>query len=158
MDGSSVNTIAVIGAGAMGRGIAYAAALGGYRTILEDISTSMLEAAMRNIEATFADGVTRGKIDSAARDKALSAISTATSVEQACASADLIIEAAPEDIQIKMQLFASFDKITKPRAIFASNTTSLSITEMAAVTSRPERCIGMHFFNPVPKMKLLEMV
>lgn len=158
MDGSSVNTIAVIGAGAMGRGIAYASALGGYRTILEDISTSMLEAAMCNIEATFTDGVTRGKIDSTARDKALSAISTTTSMEEACAPADLIIEAAPEEIQIKMKLFAAFDKIAKPHAIFASNTTSLSITEMATVTSRPESCIGMHFFNPVPKMKLLEMV
>jgi len=153
-----MKTIAVIGAGTMGRGIAYAAALGGYRTVLEDVSASMLKQGMDWIEQSFNEGVTRGKVEASVRDNALKQISTAASPEEAVREADLVIEAAPEDIKLKIELFTAFDKNTKPSAIFASNTTSLSITEMAAVTSRPDKCLGMHFFNPVPKMKLLEMV
>jgi 3-hydroxybutyryl-CoA dehydrogenase len=153
-----MKTIAVIGAGTMGRGIAYAAALGGYRTILEDVSSPMLKQGMDWIEQSFNEGVTRGKVEAGVRDAALKQISTAGSPEEAVREADLVIEAAPEDIKLKIELFTAFDKNTKPTAIFASNTTSLSITEMAAVTSRPDKCLGMHFFNPVPKMKLLEMV
>ena len=153
-----MKTIAVIGAGTMGRGIAYAAALGGYRTVLEDVSAPMLKQGMDWIEQSFNEGVTRGKVEASVRDNALKQISTAASPEEAVREADLVIEAAPEDIKLKIELFTAFDKNTKPSAIFASNTTSLSITEMAAVTSRPDKCLGMHFFNPVPKMKLLEMV
>jgi 3-hydroxybutyryl-CoA dehydrogenase len=153
-----MKTIAVIGAGTMGRGIAYAAALGGYRTVLEDVSSNMLTQGMDWIEQSFNEGVGRGKVEAASRDAALRLISTASSPEEAVREADLVIEAAPEDIKLKIELFTIFDKNTGPRAIFASNTTSLSITEMAAVTSRPDKCLGMHFFNPVPKMKLLEMV
>jgi 3-hydroxybutyryl-CoA dehydrogenase len=153
-----MKTIAVIGAGTMGRGIAYAAAFGGYRTVLEDVAKPVLDQGVAWIEQSLNEGVTRGKVEAATRDSALKLISTASSPEEACREADLIIEAAPEDIKLKIELFTTFDKSSKPSAIFASNTTSLSITEMAAVTSRPDRCIGMHFFNPVPKMKLLEMV
>jgi 3-hydroxybutyryl-CoA dehydrogenase len=153
-----VKTITVIGAGTMGRGIAYAAAVGGYRTVLEDVSREMLDQGVAWIKASLEEGVSRGKVEPKARDSALARLSTALSLEEACRGADLIIEAVPEDIRMKIALFATFDKCAKSDAIFASNTTSLSVTEMASATSRPERCIGMHFFNPVPKMKLLEMV
>src|SRR5574337_1069350 len=153
-----VKTIAVIGAGTMGRGIAYAAALGGYRTILEDVSPHMLEQGLSYIRETFEDGVARGKVTPQQKDHALTHLSTARSVEEACREADLVIEAVPEQMELKVDIFCILDKFAKPGAIFASNTSSLSVTELAAVTARPENCIGMHFFNPVPKMKLLEIV
>jgi 3-hydroxybutyryl-CoA dehydrogenase len=153
-----INTIAVIGAGTMGRGIAYAAAFGGYRTILEDISASVLEQGLAYVRQSFEEGVARGKVTPQQRDHALGHLGTARSVEDACREADLVIEAVPEDMELKIEIFTLLDKFAKPGAIFASNTSSLSITEMAAVTFRQEKCVGMHFFNPVPKMKLLELV
>ena len=153
-----IKTIAVIGAGTMGRGIAYAAAFGGYSTVLEDISPQMLEESTRWITKSFDEGVARGKVDAKIRDRALTLISTASSVENAIRDADLIIEAVPEDMEMKMELFTIFDKFAKPHAIFASNTSSLSISDMSDLTVSRERCIGMHFFNPVPKMKLIELV
>src|ERR1700688_2233415 len=153
-----IKTIAVIGAGTMGRGIAYAAAFGGYTTVLEDISPQMLEESTRWITKSFDEGVTRGKVDATIRDRASSLISTASSVQDAIRDAELIIEAAPEEMEMKMELFTIFDKFAKPHAIFASNTSSLSISDMSDLTVSRERCIGMHFFNPVPKMKLIEMV
>jgi 3-hydroxybutyryl-CoA dehydrogenase len=153
-----IETIAVIGAGTMGRGIAYASALGGYRTILEDVSEQMLEKGLAYIRGAFDEGVTRGKVTPEARDQALSRISTATRVEDACRTADLVIEAIPEEMESKLEIFTILDKFAKPGAIFASNTSSLSISDMAEITFRQENCIGMHFFNPVPKMKLLEIV
>lgn len=154
----SIRTIAVIGAGTMGRGIAWAAAVGGYRTILEDISAQMLAQALAWIESALEEGVGRGKLSREQKEQAFGRIVTAGSVEDACREADLVIEAVPEDMELKIEIFTLLDKFAKPGAIFASNTSSLSITEMAAVTCRPEKCIGMHFFNPVPKMKLLEIV
>src|SRR3979411_851894 len=153
-----IKTIAVIGAGTMGRGIAYAAAFGGYTTVLEDISPQMLEESMRWITKSFEEGVARGKVDAKIRDRALSLIATANSVQDAIRDADLIIEAVPEEMEVKMELFTIFDKFAKPQAIFASNTSSLSISDMSDLTVSRERCIGMHFFNPVPKMKLIELV
>jgi 3-hydroxybutyryl-CoA dehydrogenase len=153
-----IKTIAVIGAGTMGRGIAYAAAFGGYTTVLEDISSQMLEESMRWITKSFEEGVTRDKVDAKIRDRALSLITTANSVQDAIRDAELIIEAVPEEMEMKMELFTIFDKFAKPHAIFASNTSSLSISDMSDLTVSRERCIGMHFFNPVPKMKLIEMV
>jgi 3-hydroxybutyryl-CoA dehydrogenase len=153
-----IKIIAVIGAGTMGRGVAYAAAFGGYTTILEDISPKMLEESLRWIAQTFSEGVLRGKVDAKSRDAAATLISTAVSVPDAIRDADLIIEAVPEEMEVKMELFTIFDKFAKPGAIFASNTSSLSISDMAELTVSRDRCIGMHFFNPVPKMKLLELV
>jgi 3-hydroxybutyryl-CoA dehydrogenase len=153
-----VETIAVIGAGTMGRGIAYAAAYGGYRTILEDISRPMLEHAVTWIRQSFEEGVARGKVESGMRDRALSLITIATKVEEAIRDADLIIEAVPEELEMKLELFTIFDKFAKTGAIFASNTSSLSITDFTDVTVSRDRCLGMHFFNPVPKMKLIELV
>jgi len=153
-----VKTIAVIGAGTMGRGIAYAAAFGGYRTILEDMSDSMLQPGLAYIRESLEEGVKRGKVTAEQRDRAIGQLGSARSVEDACREADLVIEAVPEDMELKLEIFTLLDKFAKPGAIFASNTSSLSVTELATITCRPEKCVGMHFFNPVPKMKLLEVV
>jgi 3-hydroxybutyryl-CoA dehydrogenase len=155
---TDVKTIAVIGAGTMGRGIAYAAAFGGYSTVLEDISPQRLEESLAWIAQAFAEGVARGKVDAAVRDRAVNLITTANSVQDAIRDADLIIEAVPEEMEMKMELFTIFDKFSKPNAIFASNTSSLSVSDMSELTVCRERCVGMHFFNPVPKMKLIELV
>ncbi|HLK03207.1 MAG TPA: 3-hydroxyacyl-CoA dehydrogenase NAD-binding domain-containing protein [Candidatus Acidoferrum sp.] len=153
-----VKTIGVIGAGTMGRGIAYAAALGGYRTILEDVMPEMQAAAMTWIRKSIGDGVERGKVEAAAGEAALARIETSSSVEDVCREADFLIEAVPEEMELKLELFTLFDKFAKPHAVLASNTSSLSVAEMAEMTYRPELCVGMHFFNPVPKMRLIEIV
>jgi 3-hydroxybutyryl-CoA dehydrogenase len=153
-----IKTIGVIGAGAMGRGIAYAAALAGYRTVLEDVSTEMREQGCSYILQTLEEGVSRGKVTAEQKERALANLSTARSVEDVCREADLLIEAVPEEMEVKLEIFTIFDKFAKPGAILASNTSSLSVTEMASITFRAEDCIGMHFFNPVPTMKLLEIV
>jgi 3-hydroxybutyryl-CoA dehydrogenase len=155
---TELTTIAVIGAGTMGRGIAYAAAFGGYSTVLEDISPQRLEESLAWIAQAFAEGVARGKVAAAVRDRAANLIATANSVQDAIRDADLIIEAVPEEMEMKMELFTIFDKFSKPNAIFASNTSSLSISDMSELTVSRDRCVGMHFFNPVPKMKLIELV
>jgi 3-hydroxybutyryl-CoA dehydrogenase len=153
-----IETIGVIGAGTMGRGIAYAALAGGYRTILEDVSPEVLAEGVAYIHQSLEDGVSRGKLSPEQRDAATGHFETARSAEEACRQADLLIEAVPEEMEVKLEMFTIFDKFAKPNAVLASNTSSLSITEIAAITSRPENCLGMHFFNPVPKMKLLEIV
>jgi 3-hydroxybutyryl-CoA dehydrogenase len=153
-----VKTIAVIGAGTMGRGIAYASALGGYRTVLEDVSRGVVEQALAWIESCFDEGIARAKVSPDDSDAAMARISTAHAVDEAIRDADLIIEAVPEELEMKLELFTIFDKFGKPGAIFASNTSSLSISDFTDVTVSRDRCIGMHFFNPVPKMKLIEIV
>ena len=153
-----VKTIGVIGAGTMGRGIAYAAAYGGYRTILEDVSPEMREQGIATIRQNLEEGVARGKVTEEQRKIALANLTTSRSVEDLCREADLLIEAVPEEMEVKLEIFTIFDKFARPGAILASNTSSLSITELAAITFRAQDCVGMHFFNPVPKMKLLEIV
>jgi len=153
-----VETITVIGAGTMGRGIAYAALAGGYRTVLEDVQPEQLAAATRSITGAFDEAIARGKCTAEQKDVALARFSTAPSVDVACRNADLVIEAVPEDLEMKVDIFCILEKFARPGAILASNTSSLSVTEIAAVTSRADRCVGLHFFNPVPKMKLLEVV
>jgi 3-hydroxybutyryl-CoA dehydrogenase len=153
-----VKTIAVIGAGTMGRGVAYAAALGGYQTILEDVSDSVLAKALAWIRDAFDEGVRRGKIEPATRDAALGRITTSLVADEAIRDAELIIEAVPEELEMKLELFTIFDKFAKPGAIFASNTSSLSISDFTDIVIARDRCIGMHFFNPVPKMRLVEIV
>lgn len=155
---ASVNTIAVIGAGTMGRGIAHAAALGGYRTILEDLLPGTLRKAETEIRANLDKAVELGKVTANDADTAFRRIEFAGSVEEAAREADLIIEAVPEEMESKIEIFTLLDKICKPTTILASNTSSLSVTEIASVTYRAKKCVGMHFFNPVHKMKLLEIV
>jgi 3-hydroxybutyryl-CoA dehydrogenase len=153
-----VRTVAVIGAGIMGRGIAHAAALGGYRTILEDLLPNALRKAESEIRANLDQAVELGKVDAAAAAAAFSRVEYAGSVDQAARDADLVIEAVPEEMESKIEIFTMLDKICRPTTILASNTSSLSITEIASVTYRAKTCVGMHFFNPVHKMKLLEIV
>ena len=155
---TEVRTVAVIGAGIMGRGIAHAAALGGYRTILEDLLPSALRKAETEIRANLDKAVELGKVDATDADAAFSRVEYAGSVDQAARDADLVIEAVPEEMESKIEIFTVLDKICRPDTILASNTSSLSVTEIASVTYRAKKCVGMHFSNPVHKMKLLEIV
>jgi len=153
-----IKTVAVIGAGTMGRGIAHAAALGGYRTILEDLLPNALRKAETEIRANLDQAVQLGKVNAADASAAFSRIEYAGSVDEAARQAELVIEAVPEELESKIEIFTLLDKICRPATILASNTSSLSITEIASVTYRARKCVGMHFFNPVHKMKLLEVV
>ena len=155
---AEVKTIAVIGAGTMGRGIAHVAALGGYRTVLEDLLPNALRKAESEIRANLDQAVELGKVSSAEANAAFSRLVYAGSVEEAAREADLVIEAVPEEMESKIEILTLLDKICRPDTILASNTSSLSVTEIASVTYRAKKCIGMHFFNPVHKMKLLEVV
>jgi 3-hydroxybutyryl-CoA dehydrogenase len=155
---TEVRTVAVIGAGIMGRGIAHAAALGGYRTILEDLLPNALRKAETEIRTNLDKAVELGKVNAADADAAFSRVEYAGSVDEAAREADLVIEAVPEEMESKIEIFTMLDKICRPTTILASNTSSLSVTEIASVTYRAKKCVGMHFFNPVHKMKLLEIV
>jgi 3-hydroxybutyryl-CoA dehydrogenase len=155
---AEVRTIAVIGAGIMGRGIAHMAALGGYRTILEDLVPAALRKAESEIKTNLDKAVELNKVSSADANATLSRLEYAGNVDEAAREADLVIEAVPEEMESKIEIFTLLDKICRPGTILASNTSSLSITEIASVTFRPSKCVGMHFFNPVHKMKLIEVV
>jgi 3-hydroxybutyryl-CoA dehydrogenase len=155
---AEIKTIAVIGAGIMGRGIAHVAALGGYRTILEDLIPDALRKAESEIRTNLDKAVELKKVSSGDAHAAFSRLEYAGSVEEAAREADLVIEAVPEEMESKIEIFTLLDKICRPSTILASNTSSLSITEIASVTYRAKKCLGMHFFNPVHKMKLLEVV
>jgi len=155
---AAVKTVAVIGAGIMGRGIAHAAALGGFRTILEDLLPGALRKAESEIRANLDQAVELGKATKPDADAAFQRLEYAGSVEEAAREADLVIDAVPEEMESKIEIFTLLDKICRPTTILASNTSSLSVTEIASVTYRAKKCVGMHFFNPVHKMKLLEVV
>src|SRR6202171_5096926 len=150
-----IRTVAVIGAGPLGRGIARIAALGGYRTILEDLLPNALRRAESELRPHLDLAAGLGRISANATNTRLE---LAGSVEGAAREADLVIEAVPEEMESKIEIFTLLDKICRPPTILASNTSSLSITEIASVTYRAKKCVGMHFFNPVHKMKLLEVV
>jgi 3-hydroxybutyryl-CoA dehydrogenase len=155
---AGVATIAVIGAGTMGRGIAHVASLGGYRTILEDLLPSALRNAEDEIRANLDKSVELGKVSADRASAALGRLEYAGSVEEAAREADLVIEAVPEEMESKIEIFTLLDKVCRPGTVLASNTSSLSVTEIASVTYRAKKIVGMHFFNPVHKMKLLEVV
>jgi 3-hydroxybutyryl-CoA dehydrogenase len=151
-----IYTIFVVGAGTMGNGIAQVAATSGYAVTLMDIIPEQLEYAQTAIARSAGKLFEKEKISAKQRDAAL-AISTTTSLEDAD-QADLIIEAATENPELKFKIFRDMDAIAKPGAILASNTSSISLTKIAATTQRPEQVIGMHFMNPVPLMKLVEVI
>jgi 3-hydroxybutyryl-CoA dehydrogenase len=153
-----ISTIAVLGAGTMGRGIAHVSALAGYATHLYDTSDAALQKAESAIHKNLAKGVELGKVDAGAAERARQGLRLHTALAGATQTADLVIEAVPEDIALKAELFRSIAFFCPGHALFASNTSALSITEMAAASGRPERFAGMHFFNPVHVMKLVELV
>lgn len=149
--------VAVIGSGTMGSGIVQILAQNGYTTIMKDIQKEALDKGMKYIEKNFAKAVEKGKMTEEAKAQAMANI-VATQDDEALKDADIIIEAATENMELKKKIFAGLDSVVKAEAIFATNTSSLSITEIAAATNRPDRVIGMHFFNPVPVMKLVEII
>lgn len=153
----AVSRIAVIGAGTTGRGIAYISVLGGFETTLEDIRPEALGQAMDWLRRTLDESVQKGKISSEMALRALARVRVAGSVEEAC-DADLLIEAGPEEMELKTELFGMFDKFSRANAILATSSLSLSVAEMAAVTQRPERCIGMRFLEPVAETGRIELV
>ncbi|TLZ62298.1 MAG: 3-hydroxybutyryl-CoA dehydrogenase [Methanobacteriota archaeon] len=152
-----IQKIAVLGAGQMGAGIAQVAAVAGFEVVLRDVEDRFLVNGLAAIDQGLAKAVEEGKLTEDVRKPARARIRPTTRLEDA-AHADLIIEAVPEDAALKKQVFAELDKKASGHVIFASNTSSISITELAAATSRPDRFIGLHFFNPVPLMKLVEVV
>ena len=150
--------VAVIGAGTMGHGIAYVAAIAGYDVRLTDARTESLPLAMEKIEALLAGGVKRGKLTEADASAARARVRTAGAVGEAVTEADIVIEAVVEDLVTKQQLFSEIERAAPPTALLASNTSSLSIAQIATAMERPARLVGMHFFNPVHVMKLVEVI
>ena len=152
-----ISTVGIIGAGQMGGGIAHVAAIAGYRVKLYDISQERIEAGLATINGNMARQVSSGKLDDAVHRAATQRITAAPALED-LADVDLVIEAATEDETVKRKIFAQLCPILNPEALLATNTSSISITRLAAQTDRPERFIGIHFMNPVPVMKLVEVV
>ena len=142
----------------MGRGIAHVSALAGYATHLFDVTDDALAAARSTIEKNLAKGVDLGKVQETAARRALELLRTESGLQQAVESADLVIEAVPENVALKLDTFAKVAAAAPPHVLFATNTSALSVTEIAAGTGAPARCAGMHFFNPVHVMKLVELV
>jgi len=157
MSSSSIQTIGVLGAGQMGAGIAQVAAQTGHTVLLADINQARADAGKAGIVKQLGRLVEKGKLTAEARDEVVGRI-TAVVGAAGLAPADLLIEAATENIELKKQLFRELDQAARPGAILATNTSSISITLLAAVTSRPDQVIGMHFMNPVPVMKLVEII
>ena len=152
-----IKEIAVIGAGTMGNGIAQVCATTGYQVTLIDVVQEQLERALASISKSVEKLHGKGRLTDEQREAALANVTTAAEVA-AAADADLVIEAVVESLNVKEQVFAELDESTRPEVILASNTSSISITELGAVTRRPDRVVGMHFMNPVPLMKLLEVI
>ena len=155
---NDISRIVVLGAGTMGRGIAHVSALAGYETRLYDTDGEALKKAESSIHRNLAKGVELKKVDAGAAEKARANLRLHQNLSEAVEDADLVIEAVPEDVALKVQIFHAVALHAPQEAIFASNTSALSITEMAAGSGRPERFAGMHFFNPVHVMKLIELV
>jgi len=153
-----LNVVAVIGAGTMGRGIAQAFAQAGYATTLYDVDPDAAHRGLEAIEATLEKGIARGKVEPAEKERALARLRVETDLGEAVIDADLAIEAIPEILEAKREMFAELDARSPETAILASNTSSLSIGALADATARPERVAGLHFFNPVHVMKLVEIV
>lgn len=158
MGDMTVRTVTVLGAGTMGHGIAHASAVAGFDTRLFDVSDDQLTKAREVVDRILHKAVDLGKMTSVEADAALGRLRTASDIGQALDGTDFVIEAAPERIDVKISLFADIERAAPPQAIVATNTSALSITEMAGSLAQPGRVAGMHFFNPVHKMKLVEIV
>ncbi len=155
---ADVRKIAVIGAGTMGSGIAQACAAAGFQVAMRDIEQRLVDAGFRRIREPLAKRVEKGKMTAAEVDGILAKIRGVVDLKEAVAGAQIVIEAVFEKMDIKRELYAELDRLCPPDVVFASNTSSLSITEMANATKRADRVVGMHFFNPAPVMKLVEVI
>jgi 3-hydroxybutyryl-CoA dehydrogenase len=153
----SIKTIGVIGAGTMGNGIAQVAARAGLSVIMRDIKEEFLQRGMAAIHKSLQRDVDKERLKGEEKQAIIGRIRTVTGMEQ-LAEADLVVEAVTENLEVKRDVFRQLDELTKPHAILASNTSSISITKLGAATSRPDKVIGMHFMNPVPVMKLVEII
>ncbi|MGG1677362.1 3-hydroxyacyl-CoA dehydrogenase family protein [Neobacillus sp. NRS-1170] len=153
-----MKNISVIGAGIMGRGIAYVSALGGFHVVLNDVSEENLITSQQYIEKTMRNSAEKGFLRMEEAERALANISYSADLEEAVKEADLVIEAVFELMSLKIDIFKKLDKACPAHTILATNTSTMSPTEIAAQTSRPDQCVAMHFFNPVHKMKLIEVV
>ncbi|MCX7907143.1 MAG: 3-hydroxybutyryl-CoA dehydrogenase [Bacteroidetes bacterium] len=151
-------SIAVVGAGTMGNGIAHVFALQGFSVRLFDVAPEAIARALRTIERNLDRQIQKGLIPEGDKEAALGRIQAHSDLEAALTEVELVVEAAPEQVELKLELFARFDALAPPEAILASNTSSISITRLASATRRPDRVIGMHFFNPVPVMELVEII
>lgn len=152
----NVHQLFIVGAGQMGSGIAQVAIQSGFNVYLHDIKEEFVQRGFKNIEKNLQKSVDKGRLSAAEKEACLKRLILTTRLEDG-AQADLVIEAVSEDVNLKKQIFAQLDQFCKPETIIASNTSSISITEIASSTKRPDKVIGMHFFNPVPVMKLLEI-
>jgi 3-hydroxybutyryl-CoA dehydrogenase len=153
----AVNKVGVVGAGTMGNGIAQACAVTGIQVVMSDISDAAVQRGLATVSASLDRLLKKEKITEAQKNEALGRIRTTTDVGE-LADCDLVIEAATENLQLKLDLFAKLDAVMKPEAVLASNTSSISITKLAAATKRADKVVGMHFFNPVPMMALVELI
>lgn len=153
-----MNTIAVIGAGTMGNGIAHVFAQNGLKVNLIDISQDSLDKGIATITKNLDRMLSKERISEEDKQNTLSNINTFTELKSGVASTDLVVEAATENLDIKLSIFKELDELCDPKTILATNTSSISITQIGAVTNRPEKVIGMHFMNPVPIMKLVEII
>lgn len=152
-----IQSIGVVGAGTMGNGIAQAFAVAGYPVVMTDISQAAVERGLKNVDGSLERLVKKEKMTAEAKAAAMGRIQTSTDLG-ALSSADLIVEAATENLGLKLEVFGKLDALARPEAIIASNTSSISITKLATATKRPAQVIGMHFFNPVPVMQLVEII
>ncbi|THF62465.1 3-hydroxybutyryl-CoA dehydrogenase [Pseudothauera rhizosphaerae] len=153
----TIRKIGVVGAGTMGNGIAQAFAVSGFEVVMTDVAEAALQRGLATIGGSLDRLIKKDKMTEAEKAAALARIGTSTDVK-AVADADLVIEAATENLELKLKIFAQLDAAAKPEAIIATNTSSISVTKLAAATGRPDRVIGMHFFNPVPLMALVELI
>lgn len=153
-----INNIVVVGSGVMGRGIAYVGAVGGYSVTLVDVQEAALENAKKELNSIFEKGLSRGKISAETAELSKKNLYYATSLQEAASEADLVIEAVPEKAEIKKAVFETIEKYAPAHCFFATNTSTMSPTEIASYGNRPEKTIAMHFFNPVHKMPLVEII
>ncbi len=153
-----IKKVGVLGSGLMGSGIAEVAARAGYDTVVREVTSELLDKGLARIRGSLDKAVEKGKLEAAARDEAVSRLSGTVTDLSALADCDLVVEAIVENLDEKKKTFAALDEAVKAEAIFASNTSSLTITQLAMFTKRPDQFVGLHFFNPVPVMKLVEVV